>query len=174
MAVFEEGGVQFQYPENWETQREETATGWTVTVQSPGTAFLILFCDAECPEIELAAQMALDALCAEYEDLEADDRVDTVAGQPAVGYDVRFFSLDLTNTCWIRSFYASGGTMLVMWQINDLELEHYQQVLRYLRFHQDRGRLNNQTRADPSAFLFDSQPQTTLNPTGELSAGSPL
>ena len=43
---------------------------------------------------------------------EADDCVDSVAGQPAVGHDVRFFSLDLTNTCWIRSFYGGRGTVL--------------------------------------------------------------
>ena len=30
--------------------------------------------------------------------------VETLAGMPAVGYDVDFFALDLTNTCWIRSF----------------------------------------------------------------------
>jgi hypothetical protein len=53
-----------------------------------------------------------------------------MAGQPAIGHDIRFTSLDLTNTCWTRSFYAGAGTVLVMCQLNDLDLEAYEQVLR--------------------------------------------
>ena len=44
--------------------------------------------------------------------------------------NARFFSLDLTNTCWTRSFYSSEGTVLVLWQVNDLELEHAEPVLK--------------------------------------------
>jgi hypothetical protein len=129
-ARFEEDGIQLQYPENWELQREDNENGWTISVQSPDTAFLVLSFDAEMPEMESMAQTALDALREEYADLEADDCVETVAGQPAVGHDVRFFSLDLTNSCWIRSFYSDRGTVLVMWQINDLELDRHEPVLR--------------------------------------------
>jgi hypothetical protein len=129
-GLFEEDGIQFQYPENWELQREDSENGWTVSVQSPATAFLVLSFDAEMPEIGLMAQAALDVLRGEYEDLESEDCVETVAGQPAVGHDVRFFSLDLTNTCWIRSFYSGTGTVLVMWQINDLDLDQHEPVLR--------------------------------------------
>jgi hypothetical protein len=129
-ALFEEDGIQLLYPENWELQREESDNGWTISLQSPETAFFVLSFDGDMPEMEAMAQTALDALRGEYEDLEADDCVETVAGQPAVGHDVRFFSLDLTNTCWIRSFYSGGGTVLAMWQINDLELEKHERVLR--------------------------------------------
>jgi hypothetical protein len=129
-ALFEADGIQLLYPENWELQRDESDRGWTISIQSPETAFLVLSFDAELPEMEVMAQTALDALRGEYEDLEADDCVETVAAQPAVGYDVRFFSLDLTNSCWIRSFYTGRGTVLVMWQMNDLELERHERVLR--------------------------------------------
>ena len=129
-ALFSEDGIKLLYPENWELQREESDNGWTITLQSPGTAFLVVALDADMPEMERMAQTALDALKGEYEELEADDCVETIAGQPAVGYDVRFFSLDLTNTCWIRSFYSAEGTVLVMWQINDLELASVEPVLR--------------------------------------------
>jgi len=59
----------------------------------------------------------------EYPDLDADDSVEAIAGIPAIGHDIRFFSLDLTNTCWTRSFYSTRGTVLVMGQFNDLELD---------------------------------------------------
>jgi len=129
-AQFEEDGIQLLYPENWELQREDTENGWTIALQSPDTAFMVMSFDADMPDTDAMAQTALDALKGEYEDLEADACMETVAGQPAVGFDVRFFSLDLTNSCWIRSFYSGRGTVLVMWQLNDLELDRHERVLR--------------------------------------------
>jgi hypothetical protein len=130
VAQFEESGIRFQYPENWALEREETEGGWTVTVQSPDTAFLLLCLREDMPPTVEVAETALAALREDYPDLDADDYVDTLAGQPAVGHDVRFFSLDLTNTCWIRSFYSTQGTVLLMCQFNDLEIEKNEPVLR--------------------------------------------
>jgi len=127
---FNEDGVQFLYPENWELQREDSEGGWTISLQSPETAFLVVSLDTGMPEIESMANAALDVLKEEYENLDAEECVESVAGQPAFGHDIRFFSLDLTNTCWIRSFYSSLGTVLVMWQINDFELTKHEKVLR--------------------------------------------
>src|SRR6516165_2195490 len=127
---FDERGVRFQYPESWQLEREDADDGWTVSVQSPRTAFLLISVHAAMPSTDQVAQTALEALRSEYPDLEADDCIDTVAGQPAVGHDIQFFSLDLTNTCWTRSFYSENGTVLVMWQANDLELPDYEPVLR--------------------------------------------
>src|SRR5947208_4885083 len=129
-AIFEDGGLRFKYPENWRLEREDTEEGWTVSVQSPGTAFLMLCLRQDMPTTEGVAEAALDALKEEYPDLEADDCVDSLAGQPAVGHDIRFFSLDLTNTCWTRSFYSARGTVLVLCQANDLELDQTGPVLR--------------------------------------------
>jgi hypothetical protein len=129
-AQFHENGIRFQYPENWQMDREETGSGWTVSVQSPGTAFFLVSYDGDMPETELMADTALEALRSEYPGLEADEAVESLAGQPAVGHDVQFFSFDLTNTCWLRSFYSSSGTVLAMWQANDLELESVEPVLR--------------------------------------------
>jgi len=110
-------------------EREDTDTGWTVVVQSPETAFAMISLN-ESPSVENMAETALATMREDYPDLDADACVDSVAGRPAVGYDIRFFSLDLTNTCWIRSFYCSRGTMVVMCQVNDLELETNEPVLR--------------------------------------------
>jgi hypothetical protein len=128
-AQFRKDGIRFLYPENWEMERQDTDSSWTVSVQSPGTAFLLVSYDVETPEPALMADTALEALRSEYPSLESDEAVESLAGQPAVGHDVRFFSLDLTNTCWLRSFYAGEGTVLVMWQANDLELDRFEPVL---------------------------------------------
>jgi hypothetical protein len=130
VAEFEEMGIRFKYPENWRLEREETDEGWTVSVQSPDTAFLMLSLRQDMPSTDEMASTALEALKEEYPDLEADDRTDSLAGVPAVGHDIRFFSFDLTNTCWIRSFYTAQGTVLLLCQFNDLEEEKNEPVLR--------------------------------------------
>ena len=127
---FENDGIRFRYPESWQLERQETEDGWTVSLQSPDTAFLMLSLNADMPSVEQMSETALAALRAEYPDLEAEDCVDSLAGQPAVGHDIRFISLDLTNTCWTRSFYSARGTVLVLCQINDLEQEKNEPILR--------------------------------------------
>ena len=129
VAVYDEEGIRFQYPENWQLTREEGEDGWTVSVQSPETAFLMISLRADMPTTDEVAATALEALRESYPDLEADESVDSVAGQPALGHNIRFFSLDLTNTAWTRSFYTPNGTVLVLWQVNDLELETNEPVL---------------------------------------------
>jgi hypothetical protein len=133
MAEFEQDGIGFRYPENWQIQREETESGWTVSVQSPMTAFFMLTYDDEMPAQELMAETALEALREEYPDLEADEMLESVAGQPAVGHEIRFFSFDLTNTCWTRCFYSGRGTLLALWQANDLELEEVEPIFAAIR-----------------------------------------
>ena len=130
VGTFEDEGIRFRYPENWRLEREDNDTGWTVVVQSPDTAFAMISLNDEWLSVESMAETALTAMREDYPDLEADSCVDSLAGRPAVGYDIRFFSFDLTNTCWIRSFYSSRGTMVVMCQVNDLELETNEPVLR--------------------------------------------
>ena len=130
MAEFADGGIRFQYPENWNLQREASESGWTVSVQSPGTAFLMVCLREDTPTTAEVADAALEALREDYPESEWENCLDSVAGQPAVGHVVRFFSLDLTNTCWTRSFYTAQGTALVLWQVSDRELEKSEPILR--------------------------------------------
>src|ERR1017187_1425806 len=121
--LFEADGIRFQYPDSWKLTREDAESGWTVTVQSPATAFFLVTFDDKMPDVDLVTQTVLDALRADYPDLEADDALESLARQPAIGHDIRFFSLDLTNTCHTRCFCSDAGTVLMMWQANDLELD---------------------------------------------------
>jgi hypothetical protein len=129
-ATFDDGGIRFQYPENWLLEREDSDGGWTVCIQSPQTAFLLISVNEELPDPEEMLEAALAALKADYKDLEFDDCVDSMAGLPAIGHDIRFSSLDLTNTCWTRAFVCGAGTVLVMCQCSDLESDSNERVLR--------------------------------------------
>ena len=42
VAEFSRDGITFKYPGNWTLERADTDDGWTVSVQSPGTAFWML------------------------------------------------------------------------------------------------------------------------------------
>ena len=99
----------FLYPENWSLERDDHESGWSVSVQSPDTAFLTVSFHADA-RTRPARRHRPGALRAEYPDLEAEPQVETIAGQPAVGHDVQFFSLDLTNTAWIRGVPREDGT----------------------------------------------------------------
>ena len=127
---FEEDGVSFRYPDNWTLEREDADGGWTATLQSPATAFLVVTLDRTMPEPQQMADAALAALKSEYPALEADPAMDLLAGEMAVGHDMQFFSFDLSNTGWTRGLYAGAGTLLVYWQANDLELPATEPVLR--------------------------------------------
>jgi len=129
-AKFDRDGIQFLYPENWRLETSDSDSGWTVSLQSPDTAFLMLSFDESMPDPEAMASTALEALKAEYPDLESQETVGSVAGQPAIGHDVQFFSLDLTNTSSLRAFFSGTGTALLLWQMNDLELERNEPVMR--------------------------------------------
>ncbi|HLW66684.1 MAG TPA: hypothetical protein VKS79_15320 [Gemmataceae bacterium] len=127
---FHQHGVRFQYPENWHLEQEDIESGWIVSVQSPDTAFWMLSVRYDEPEPEDLLQESLGELRQSYAGLEAEGGRSTLAGHKAAGYDVRFFSFDLTNTCWLRSFRADLGTILVMYQFTDLETEKQAPVLR--------------------------------------------
>jgi hypothetical protein len=121
--AFREDGISFRYPENWTLEREDGDGGWTVSVQSPDTAFMVLSCDNSMPSTEDVAETTLEALREEYPGLEATPAIDTLADRMAIGHDIQFISFDLTNTCWTRCFEADAGTVLVMCQTNDLEMD---------------------------------------------------
>ena len=128
-AEFRETGLRFQYPENWKLQRDDIDAGWIVEVQSPDTAFLIICLRTDEPKREELLEQALSDLHDDYPDLEADAVTSTIAGQDALGYDVSFFSLDFTNSCTMRSFFCPAGTVLVMWQVTDVDAEQIEPVL---------------------------------------------
>jgi len=130
---FEQGGISFSYPDGWSLEQEEAESGWTVALYGPGTVFLTLTCDENLPDQQDMAEAALEALRSDYPDLDAVERVESIAGQTAYGHDIEFISFDLTNTCWTRSFYSAAGTILVLGQYNDLEAESAGPALQAIR-----------------------------------------
>jgi hypothetical protein len=126
---FRESGIAFRYPENWKLQRDEIDAGWIIEVQSPDTAFLMLCLRTDKPQREELLEQSLADLRADYPELETEAVTAPVAGHDSLGYDVSFFSLDFTNTCRMRSFKCRAGTILLLWQVTDVDAARIEPVL---------------------------------------------
>lgn len=127
---FEEDGFSFQYPDHWRLEHQTTDNGWTVTLQSPGAAFALIQLDRDLPDPRQMVHEALVTLKEDYPDLEADAAIETIAGEMAIGHDIEFFSLDMLNTCWTRSFFALAGTIFVLCQASGVDDEDHEATLR--------------------------------------------
>ena len=129
---FNQDGLSFAYPDDWNLELEPAENGWTATVQSPGTAFAMVQLDRDLPEPEQMVEQALETLKSDYPSLEAESAMETVAGEMAIGHNIEFFSMDMLNTCWTRCFYGGAGTVFVLCQASGVDREDYEGVLRAL------------------------------------------
>lgn len=129
-ALFDQFGIRFEFPENWDVDAPAEAAGdVSITVSSPETAFwsLTRYHDTVNPT-ELLEQV-LAAMKDEYALLEFDTAADKFEDQSMVGYDINFFYLDLSNTAWFRGFQREGITYLLLCQAEDREMERVRPVL---------------------------------------------
>ncbi len=146
--TFSRDGVRFQYPTNWLLEAESAGdgdappgdtvnpgdlgdpAGWAVTVTSPATAFATV---ALRPDAGSPAQLvseALDALKAEYPELETEPATDTLSGRPAAGFDFDFLAVDTTVTGWVRAVDTGAGPVVVLCQVGEYDRERNEPVLR--------------------------------------------
>ena len=138
-AEFENFGISFQYPDNWsmeespsdfDEQSPASGQGKEVAVSSPQTAFWHLCQYPGEANLESLFDEALGALRSDYKAIEVEAADEIVEGQPLKGYDVNFFYLDLTNTCWLRGFSTEDATYLLSCQAEDQEFEQVKGVFR--------------------------------------------
>jgi hypothetical protein len=140
MKTFSRDGIAFQYPANWVLDVEEHADradaaddeagGWTVTVTSPGTAFLMVSLRPEAPHPADLADQTLAALRGEYEEFEAQTAVEPVAGQPSVGFDADFLTFDTATVCHVRALDTFAGPLLLLAQVSEYDRDVNDPVLR--------------------------------------------
>jgi hypothetical protein len=133
-STFDDRGIRFRYPEDWELEVTDEGQVTTVAVHSPGgLAFALVTVDEERPAPTDVADQALEAMREEYPGLDAVPARETIAGHPAIGHDVEFISLDLANACAIRCFRTNRRTVLLFGQWSDLEGEDTGTVLAAVR-----------------------------------------
>lgn len=130
-AVFDKLGIRFVYPDNWRLDESEALGGAaTVTVYSPGGSFwAVSLHSVDTPPAELVAT-TVKALRETYDELDAEDVSDEVAGHRLTGADVNFYCLDLTNTALVRAFETKRFNGLILCQADDREFAEIEPVFR--------------------------------------------
>jgi hypothetical protein len=119
--TYEDQGVRFEYPAHWVVEVTEGGPETTVDVQHPdGLAFALVRVDEERPDPAGLADQALEAMRQEYPELEAAPVLEPLREHVATGYDVDFFSLDVSNGARIRSFRTPSRTILIFGQWSDI------------------------------------------------------
>jgi hypothetical protein len=134
LGIYDDRGIRFEYPDDWELDVSDDGPRTAVTVQSPaGPAFALVAVDDSLPSPREMVDEALAALEEEYPGLDAVPASDAIAGHEAVGFDVEFFSLDMTNSCVVRSFQTPRRTVFLMAQWSDVEGDETRDALAALR-----------------------------------------
>ena len=123
--IFERSGVRFEYPSAWTAEASDADDGWTVVVQSPGTAFVLVSLRADAADPAELAALTLAALREDYQEIEAEEVVEAVAGLPAVGHDIDFLTLDTPVSCWSRCLDTAGGVLLVLCQTSEFDRDRH-------------------------------------------------
>jgi hypothetical protein len=130
MKTFTRGGIRIQYPTNWTVEAEDDGPAWSANILSRDTGFVLA---SLRPDLEHPAELvdeALAALKAEYKDLDAEPVVDSIAGQPAVGYDVDFLAVDTSVVSYIRGLYTPDGPLLLLAQVSEYDREENEPLLK--------------------------------------------
>lgn len=130
-AVYSRFGIQFQYPENWQLWEDQTE-GWpfSVSLQSPATAFWSLTLYRKLLPPETVAAEVLAAMRDEYQDLDVSpSRLRTSQGT-GTAFDLNFYCLDLLIAGCLQVFDYKDHTFVVLTQAEDREFETAQLVLR--------------------------------------------
>ena len=130
MNTFDRDGISFRYPANWRVEAEEGEGGWTITLTSPQTAFAIISLRPDARDPAELADQIFDALKSEYKELDADNAVQTIAGQLAIGHDIDFMTVDTATECRTRCLNTLAGPLLIMSQTSEFDRDQNEPVLR--------------------------------------------
>ena len=131
MNTFERDGISFRYPDDWTAETQEDADGgWSVTVTSPDTAFLLVSLQPEAADAGDVADQVLDSLKEVYSELDFEEVTETVCGRPAVGSNADFLTADTAVVCRVRGLDTDAGPLLLMAQVSEYDRERNDPVLR--------------------------------------------
>ena len=120
-ASYQKHGIQFLYPENWILEEQDGDHQETVSVQSPNTAFWSITIDYNGTSPDSLLTNTLSVLQEEYSTLDTTPVEENIGDRKAVGQNIAFFCMDLTNTAHIRVFQVGQVTLLILYQASDLE-----------------------------------------------------
>ncbi len=119
---FKELGFHFLFPENWTIERERT-TGYprSVSVQSPSGAFWSVTADR--PPADQLVDRVVQAMLAEYEDIEVQAVERQVGPVVLTGQELNFYCLDLLITVHVLQAELDGKALAILMQAESREFD---------------------------------------------------
>ncbi|AMV28990.1 hypothetical protein VT84_31640 [Gemmata sp. SH-PL17] len=131
MNTFERDRIVIRYPTNWTVDEAEDpeSGGWTVTVSSPDTAFFMMSLQPDARDPGDLADQTLEALKGEYKELDSEEVMETICGQPAIGFNADFLTVDTATNCRVRCMDTFAGPLLLLTQVSEYDREQNEPVL---------------------------------------------
>jgi hypothetical protein len=128
-ANFEQFGIRFQYPDNWTLEADDLLKGQgAVSVYSPGGGFWSLTVHDPSDEPDELVDAVVDTMRNLYEELDAEESVETIDGRQVPCCEMNFYYLDLTNTATVRVISSARANYLVLCQAEDREFAELENV----------------------------------------------
>jgi hypothetical protein len=119
--TYEDHGIRFRYPANWELEVTDKGEIINVAVQAPGgLGFALITTDVSRPNPAVVVDDALETMREEYPDLDSWPKTETINDHCARGHDLEFFAMDMTNGATVRCFRTPQRTVLAFGQWSDL------------------------------------------------------
>lgn len=131
MKTFERDRIAIRYPDNWTAEEAEDAESgaWIVTVSSPDMAFFQMSLQPDADHPGDLADQTLETLKGEYKELDWEDVVETVSGQPAIGFNADFLTVDVATSCRVRCLVTDAGPLLLLAQVSDFDRAQHEPAL---------------------------------------------
>ena len=128
-ANFDKFGISFQYPDNWTLEADDVLRGQgAVSVYSPGGGFWSVTVHDQADDPRVLIRAVVDAMRNMYEELDAEDTLETIEGRSVPGCEMNFYYLDLTNTATVRVIHSSQANYLIVCQAEDREFAELENV----------------------------------------------
>lgn len=129
MAIYDQHGIRFSYPDSWEFDSVRDGEQLTLSVNSPSTSFWSITLFFEQPDNARVLQQVLEALRDEYGDIECETEESSDGLYPTSVCEIDFVCLELINSAQLRSIETPDFTALVYYQGTDHELVHTREHL---------------------------------------------
>ncbi len=129
---FEKGFFRMAYPSSWKKEFQDAEASWQLSLQGPGTAFIVIAADLDAGVDEML-EAALQTLKDDYPELEYETATGEICGAPSKVVEVRFFSFDFSNLCRLEAIPSEEGTILFLFQCNDFDAEEIEPVFESIR-----------------------------------------
>lgn len=131
-TAFEKGFFRMTYPSSWKKELQEAEASWQLSLQGPGTAFIVVAADLDA-SVEEMLEAALQTLKDDYPELEFETAAGEICGVASKVVEVRFFSFDFSNLCRLEAIPSDEGTLLFLFQCNDFDAETVEPVFDSIR-----------------------------------------